>query len=85
MTARKRTARQSSRAAAALYPGLPGDAPVPAPIYGPLRPGYAWDMYGNEVRLMQGRRYLRRREEKVLEEPQIGDRVIIDGAHDEDE
>lgn len=78
MIARKRTARQASRAAAALYPGLPGDAPVPPPVYGPLRQGYAWDMHGNEVRLMHGRQYLRRRNEGVLGEIEIGDRVIID-------
>lgn len=54
-----RTAGQASRIAAAAYPGLPGDAPVPPPMGRKPRAGYAWDMHGNEVRLLRGRRWLR--------------------------
>jgi hypothetical protein len=54
-----RTARQASRAAAAQYHAPQGETPLLPAICGPLRQGHAWDMYGNEVPLMQGRRWLR--------------------------
>lgn len=56
-----------------------GETALQPPMPRPPRPGYAWDMHRNEVRLVQAGRHKLQRRADVLIEEQASDRIILTG------